>query len=400
MRILEAKSQDLRKIMREMRVDSYGIDIMYPKALSYLVKINQISNITANILKQEMLSLGADAAVARGALTGETKKTDCLLMGTLSQFNRLNRKLRLQPFNLDKLSQELRLAVANYQKDKFILSLGSHKLSLGRRTRIMGIVNLTADSFSGDGLYGNCNFPATTERIVDYAQLLVNDGADIIDIGAESSRPGAKPVPVKEELKRAIPAIKILAKRIKVPISIDTYKPEVAKAALDCGAVIVNDITGLSDKKMRRLIARYKCGAVIMHMKGKPRNMQDNPFYCSLIDEIMDFLRKSITLALDAGIEEEKIIIDPGIGFGKTVEHNLTILKSLREFKVLGRPILVGPSRKSFIGKILNVPPDKRICGTLSSSVLAALNGADIVRVHDVKEVRQALKVMEAIDRK
>jgi dihydropteroate synthase len=406
MRVLEARLQDLRKIMQEIRVDSYGIDIMYPKALSYLVKINQISNITANILKQEMLSLGADAAIARGALTGETKKTDCLLMGTLSQFNRLSRKLRLQPFNLDKLSQELRLAMENYKREKFVLALGSHRLRLGRRTQIMGIVNLTDDSFSGDGLYKTCDLPAacglrpaTLEYIVEYAERLVKDGADIIDIGAESSRPGARPVSAKEELERAVPVIKRLVKKIKVPLSVDTCKPEVAKAALDCGVSIVNDITGLRDKKMARLIAGYKCGVVIMHMKGRPQNMQKNPVYRSLIDEIMDFFHKSINSALDVGIEREKIIIDPGIGFGKTMEHNLTILKSLREFKVLGRPILVGPSRKSFIGKILNAAPDKRICGTLSSSVLAALNGADIIRVHDVKEVRQALKVMEAIIR-
>jgi dihydropteroate synthase len=228
---------------------------------------------------------------------------------------------------------------------------------------------------------------------------MVQDGADIIDMGGESSRPGARPVSVKEELERVIPIIKMAAQKIKVPVSIDTHKHEVAKAALDSGASIINDITGLRDKKMARVVARYKCGVVIMHMKGRPGNMQKSPTYQSLIDEIIAYLDKSIAIALDAGIDKEKIIVDPGIGFGKTLEHNLIILKSLKEFKVLGRPILVGPSRKSFIGKILNVPPGRRISGTLASCLSAVLNGADILRVHDVKEVKQALKVLDAIIR-
>ena len=227
---------------------------------------------------------------------------------------------------------------------------------------------------------------------------MVKDGADIIDIGGESSRPGAKPLSAKEELARTIPIIKALSKKIKAPISIDTYKPEVAKQALDNGAVMVNDITGLKNAKMARLVARYKAAVVIMHMQGNPRTMQKNPIYGSLLDEIIEYLQKAINRALCAGIAQEKIIIDPGIGFGKTAEHNLKILRRLSELKVLGRPILVGPSRKSFLGKILNAGPRERIFGTVSSCILAVKNGAKIVRVHDVKEVKQALKVFTAID--
>jgi dihydropteroate synthase len=227
---------------------------------------------------------------------------------------------------------------------------------------------------------------------------MIRDGTDIIDVGGESSRPGARPIPIKEELDRTIPVIKALAKKIKVPISIDTSKPEVARQALDNGAVIVNDITALKNPKMAKVIAKYKAGVVIMHMKGNPATMQKNPLYKSLMDEIIEYLDKAINTAIDAGIDREKIILDPGIGFGKALVHNLEILKNLRELKVLGRPILVGPSRKSFIGKILNVGHQERIFGTVSSCVLAVKNGANMVRVHDVKAVKQALKVLDAIN--
>jgi len=398
MRILEVDTYlGLKKIMQDIGVDKRGLEIMHPKAISYLVKLNNICNIAANILKQEMLSLGADCAIARGALTGQVKKTDCLLMGNSSQFSRLNNKLRLQPFGLGKLSKELSSVLANYNRDVFVLQLDNYRLKLGQHTLIMGIVNLTPDSFSGDGLYKVSNLKSQVSSIIDFVEKIVRDGADIIDVGGESSRPGARPVSIKEELNRTIPIIKKIAKKIKIPISIDTYKPEVAKAALDCGASMVNDITGLRNKKMAKVVAKYGCAVTVMHMKGKPRDMQKNPTYQSLIDEIIEYLEGSIKIALGAGINKEKIIVDPGIGFGKTLEHNLAILKSLKEFKVVGRPIMVGTSRKSFIGKILNEPEQNRLAGTLASCLVAARNGADILRVHDVKEVKQALKVLDAI---
>ncbi len=378
--------------MQDIKVDPYGIEIMLPKASSFIVKIDSVSNITANILKQEMLSLGGDVAVARGALTGKAKKTDCLLMGNLAQFNRLTEKLNRQPFGLDGLAHNLSDSLTNFQKDEFSLSLGRGKLALRQgRTYIMGIVNLTPDSFSGDGLYG-----PSANKIIEYVQKLVEDGADIIDVGGESTRPGAKPVSLKEELERTIPIIKKLAKKIKAPISIDTYKPEVARQALDCGAVMVNDITGLNNK-MAKVVTNYKAGVVIMHMKGNPQTMEKNPAYDNLIDEIIGHLDKMISSAVSSGIDRERIIIDPGIGFGKTLKHNLEILNRSKEFSILGRPILVGSSRKSFIGKILNAGPQERIFGTISACVLAVKNGANIVRVHDVKAVKQALKVTDAI---
>jgi dihydropteroate synthase len=217
-------------------------------------------------------------------------------------------------------------------------------------------------------------------------------------VGGESSRPGAKAVPVKEELARTIPIIKALARKIKKPISIDTCKPEVAKQALDNGAVMVNDITALRNPRLAKVAAQHKAAVVIMHMQGRPRNMQNNPQYTSLISEIREYLDNAMIRAQEFGIELEKIIVDPGIGFGKLLEHNLEILKRLPEFKVLGRPIMVGTSRKSFIGRILKLQPQERVFGTVSACVLAVQNGAKIVRVHDVGAVKQALTVLDAIN--
>jgi len=389
--------------MQDIGVDPYGIKIMLPKAITHLVRLKSVSNIAANILKQEILSLGGDAAVARDALTGKARKTDCLLMGNLSQFRGLSGKLNEQPFGLGKLAGDLSRTLTNYQKDNFTLDLGRYKLNLAKRTHVMGIVNATPDSFSGDGLYSRQSSVVSRQDlgcILDYVYGLVEDGADIIDVGGESSRPGAKAVSVKEELNRTIPLIKALAKKIKKPISVDSCKPEVAKGALDNGAVMVNDISGLRNPGMAKTVAKYKAGVVIMHMLGKPRSMQKNPQYSCLIEEIIGYLDCAIKRAEDSGIDREKIIVDPGIGFGKLMEHNLEILKRLAEFRVLGRPILVGTSRKSFIGKILNVQPQERVFGTVATCVSAVQNGAKIVRVHDVKGVRQALKVLDAINQR
>jgi dihydropteroate synthase len=400
-RILEVSGpRELGRIMQDIKVDNYGIKIMVPKGITHLVRLSSLSCIAANILKQEMLSLGGDVAVARDTLTGRIKKTDCLLMGSLSQFNRLNQKLDKQPFGLNRLSAELSVLLTNYQRNNFSIDLGRYKLNLNRHACIMGILNLTPDSFSGDGLYRpqcSLNRIMLLSNILRRAEQMVKDGADVLDLGGESTRPGARAVSLKDELERTIPVIKLLSKKINVPISIDTRKPEVARQALDNGVSIVNDITGLKSREMLRVAAKYKAAVVVMHMQGGPRTMQKNPSYDSLIDEIIEYLNKAICRALDAGIDKGKIIVDPGIGFGKTLEHNLEILNRLKEFKALGKPILVGPSRKSFIGKILNVDPGMRISGTISSCVLALKNGANLVRVHDVLEVKQALMVGEAI---
>jgi len=265
---------------------------------------------------------------------------------------------------------------------------------LDKRTYVMGILNRTPDSFSDGGKY------MSEEGAVSYALNMVRDGADIIDIGGESTRPGSFPVDGAEELSRVIPVIKRLKALIDVPISIDTSKSLVAKAALENGASIVNDITGLrGDPDMAGIVAKFDVPVCIMHMKGSARTMQISPRYDDLIGEIRSFLRESIDLAVSAGIDEKKIMVDPGIGFGKTVEHNLRIIKELRKFTALGRPILIGPSRKSFIGQILNSSVSERLTGTASSVALAISNGANIVRVHDVREMVDAARVADSICR-
>lgn len=402
MRILQLNNKELAQLMQGIGVDPYGIKIMVPKAIGCVIKISSLSCISANILKQEMLSIGGDAAVARGALTGKTKFTDCLILGNLSQYRRLNEKLKKQPFGLDKIAAELSLLLNNYQKDEFLLDLGRDKFKVKPgRAYIMGVVNLTPDSFSGDGFYSASFFvnrPSSIDYIIKFTEQMINDGADIIDIGGESTRPHARAISVKEELDRVIPVIKALAKKIKVPISIDTYKPEVARQALDNGASIINDITALGKgPEMIKIAKKYKAAVVLMHMQGIPKTMQKKPVYASLLDEVIRYLDNALKRALDGGIKENSIIIDPGIGFGKTLGHNLEILKNLGEFKILGKPILVGTSRKSFIGKILNADIPERLPGTIASCVLAAKNGANFLRVHDVKEVKQALAVADAV---
>lgn len=266
-------------------------------------------------------------------------------------------------------------------------------LDFSKRTHIMAILNVTPDSFSDGGKYFSC------DKAVKKAIEMVKDGADIIDIGGESTRPGSDPVSVQDEIKRVLPVIKKLVKEINVPISIDTHKPEVVKACLSAGAHIVNDITGLtSGGKLAKLAAGFGAGIIIMHMKGKPKTMQTNPSYRNLISEITGFLKNGIKTALKAGISKEKIIIDPGIGFGKTVRHNLEIINKLYHFEKLGLPILVGPSRKSFIGKILNLPAvGERLEGTLASVAIAVYNGANIIRVHDVKENLRLIRIVDSI---
>ncbi len=257
------------------------------------------------------------------------------------------------------------------------------------RTIIMGILNLTPDSFSDGGLFMD------KDKAVAHARKMIEDGADIIDIGGESTRPGSDSVSKEDELARVLPVIESISKELDVPISIDTYKPKVAEQCLESGAHIINDISGLRDKEMAKVAKKYGAPVVIMHMKGEPKNMQSNPVYKNAVVEIKNFLAERVKEAKKFGIEN--IIIDPGIGFGKTTEHNLQILKNLDKFKELGCPIIVGPSRKSFIGNITGLPVNERLEGTLASIAISILNGADIVRVHDVKECKRAAMIADAI---
>lgn len=262
----------------------------------------------------------------------------------------------------------------------------------GNRPRVMGIVNVTPDSFS-DG--GKSEDP---EAALNRARGLVADGADILDLGGESSRPGAEPVSLDEELRRVLPAIEAIhAAFPHVPISIDTVKPEVARRALLAGAAIVNDIAGLTDPGMLREVAQTDCGAVVMHMAGTPRTMQANPSYEDVVPEVYDFLARQVDLAEGRGVARERIAIDPGIGFGKSYEHNLMLLRNLDRFAILGCVILIGTSRKGFLKVISGKPVEQRMTASVVSSLAAIVQGARVVRVHDVGPMVDALKVWEAV---
>jgi len=281
-------------------------------------------------------------------------------------------------------------------RSQYTLQAGDFRISLGRQTKIIGIINLTPDSFSQDGLLAGKNY--SIENTVALARQFIRDGADILDVGGESTRPGSTRISEKEEIKRIVPAIRILVKKIKIPISVDTYKPSVAKAALDCGVSIINNIMGTKpDTKLLKIVKEYKAAIILMHIRSTPQTMQKNIHYKNLIGEIMKELRESMEKCLEIGIKSDRIILDPGIGFGKTVGQNLEIINRLKDFKSLGKPLLIGTSRKSFIGKILNKDVDARLMGTAASVVAAVLNGAHIVRVHDVKEIKDAVKITDAI---
>jgi dihydropteroate synthase len=282
--------------------------------------------------------------------------------------------------------------IDHFKRECFDVPYPGGTLPLGKKTHVMGILNITPDSFYDGKRY------TLLENAVNHALKMIEDGADIIDVGGESTRPGAYPVSEAEEIKRVIPVIKVLSGQIQKPISIDTYKAKTAEEAVQAGASLINDIGGLCmDKKMAKVVARMNVPVVIMHKKGTPRTMQKYPVRKNVLSEIRSYLRKSVSLALDAGIDKNKIILDPGIGFGKTIQHNLEILKRLVEFKDIGYPILIGTSRKKFISSILNVSVQENLYGTLATLAVAVMNGTSIVRVHDVRETVQIVKMCDAI---
>ena len=260
------------------------------------------------------------------------------------------------------------------------------------KTRFMGIINISSDSFYEQS---RCNSP---DEVLAKAEKMTREGADFLDLGAESSRPGSKPISEQEEIDKLIPVISSLVKITDIPISVDTYKPIVAKEALKAGAKIINDITGLQKSpEMADVISMFDAGVILMHMQGSPITMQKNPSYKNVVQEVKEFLEESIKISKSAGIFSDQIAIDPGIGFGKNQKHNLEILNKLEMFIELGKPILIGVSRKSFIGNILKLPPEERLEGSIAASVLGVTKGVSIIRTHDVKETRNAIKITEAI---
>jgi len=377
--------------MEKVGVDVTGLRLMQGKMLHLNLKVEGVDPKTANLIKQEMLSLGGDAAVDGRGLDCSAPLTDTLLMGTQKQVERLVTKLEQYP-HLQSLDQSLKETLTHLSKRHYVIHCRSRAYTLGKQTLLMGILNVTPDSFSDGGLYFD------KERAVDHGVRMAEEGADMIDVGGESTRPGAKPVGEEEELSRVIPVIEALSKKVKVPISIDTSHAEVAQKAAEAGAEIINDISGLrADPHLAEVAAREHMPLVLMHIRGTPETMQKDVHYDSLFSEILHSLRESVHRAESCGVEPNQIIVDPGIGFGKNLEHNLLILKNLSELRVLGKPILLGTSRKTFIGKILNTDVNERLEGTLSTIAIAVLHGAHIIRCHDVLPAKRAVAVADAI---
>jgi dihydropteroate synthase len=385
--------EEAAAIFRKIGVDPYGIEAMARKTMNINILLEKQPCKIANIIKQEMLSIGGDAAVARGSVSCSIPASDILMMGTIKQILTLAAKIEKQPFGLNFIAREIFEILKNTVQNEYVLKTCRRKITLGRKTMVMGILNVTPDSFSDSGLF------YSPQKAIEHGLRMADEGADIIDIGGESTRPGSRSVPVNIELKRVLPVIEGLAKKIKIPISVDTKKAQVARLAVDSGAEIINDISALNgDRNMAETIRETHAAAILMHMRGKPKNMQKGSLvYDNLMGEITDYLKQSSEKALKAGIEKECLVIDPGIGFGKTPEDNYKIIKNLSGLKALGMPVLIGTSRKSFIGKITGGKPDERTEGTAATVAAAIMNGCHIIRVHDVAAMKKVAAVTDAI---
>jgi dihydropteroate synthase len=322
-----------------------------------------------------------------------TRPGQVSIHGTPSQLQHCVARLAGHPSLPERVRSAFPGRLDNYQRSDYTIAVGGRVLDLGARSHVMGVLNVTPDSFSDGGQF------ADRDRALVHAREMAAAGADIIDIGGESTRPGSEPLSEDEEFRRIIPVIGQLAADCPVPLSVDTYKASVADRALKAGASIVNDISGLRfSPDMGRVLAHHGAAVVLMHIKGTPRDMQANPVYDDVIAEILEYLGESVELALKAGIRADRILVDPGIGFGKTVEHNLTILDRLDELRVLGCPIVLGTSRKRFIGSVLGITePRERVLGTAATVALGIARGAKVVRVHDVAEMVQIVRMSDAI---
>ena len=367
------------EILKKVDVDRGAYSILGQKMKTYLLYISDVNIYGANILKQDALSVGADFAVPKNAIRCENEKVDGVLIATYKQLQILSKKELAQPYGLKEIAKELKKFLKAFKYQEF-------------QPKIMGVLNINQDSFFPNS---RTNIPQLLER----AEEMISDGADILDIGAVSSRPFSKSIPEEEELERVRPAIDILFRHgihEKVELSIDSYSPKVIDYALSNGFNIVNDITGLLNDEVAKIVAKHNAKVVIMHMQGTPETMQIDPKYSDVTKEVYYFFQERIEKAKRFGIDEANIILDIGIGFGKTLQHNIELLQSLKTFATFGRPLLVGVSRKSMIDKIFPTPVEERLPGTLALHQKALENGASILRVHDVKEHKQMVEIWKA----
>jgi len=387
--------QQADELFKEIGVHPGGIRKMREKALFYILRLNDIPAAACNILKQEVLSAGGEAAVSKGVVSCEVVSSDVVLMGTLATYRQVAVKLKEQPLGGPAISRQIEGAIeALTSAPGREVVIEERRYNTFENPLIMGILNVTPDSFY-DG--GCCIDP---DRAARHARQMEEDGADIIDIGALSTRPGSVSISEEDELSRLLPALEKVREAVNCPLSIDTFRARVAREAVDRGVTVINDITALTfDEKMSEVAADSGSTVILMHMQGSPQSMQQSPTYRAVIPEISEFLSERARFARDNGITPDRIIIDPGIGFGKRLSHNLEIMNHLDAFQSLGYPVAIGPSRKSFIGQILDLGPEERLNGTMAAVAVSVLRGVDILRVHDVKQMSEVLRVTAAISR-
>ena len=372
-----SNSIEIKKYLKDLDVDGGGVNILANKVKHHLIYISNLHVGGANILKQDALSIGADLAVPRGTILAKTDSVDAILIASSRDIQKLIPKLKMQPFGLKEIASFLEDILSVKKPDS---------------VEIMGVINANDDSFFSGSRFKDSDAILTIEKMIE-------QGADIIDIGGVSSRPNAEIVLADEELKRVTPILDTIKREKlyqRVKFSIDSYTPVVIDKALDSGFTIVNDITGFKDDEVCKVCASYNATALIMHMQGTPQTMQNNPTYSSVVEDIYDELKNSMQKAESFGVKD--IILDVGIGFGKTLEHNIELIKNLEHFLTLGRPLLVGASRKSMIDKIYPSKVEDRLAGTLAIHLEAIRNGASILRVHDVYEHSQAVTVFNALN--
>lgn len=404
-RILDIVSDEmLAEEMGRIGPEPAGLEIMKPKGRFAVIRLEGVTCAAANILKQEMLSRGGEVVISNMIYRLRDKTpTNVLILGTHTQFRELIGKLRVQPLKtLQAAADELTRLMGCFAAPR-AMTIGGRVFTWSERTYVMGIVNVTPDSFSGDGLEHDL------ERVAAQARKFAECGADLLDIGGESTRPGSAPVSAEEELMRVVPAVKRLKREVSLPLSIDTSRAEVAEAALSEGAAMINDVWGLNkDPRMRAVVSRARVPVALMHNRMESVTVGSSDItgghirearYDDLMADICRELRETADAALEAGILPEHILVDPGIGFAKTPEQNLRVMRRLGELKSLGYPILLGTSRKSFIGHVLQKQPQDRIWGTAASVALGIAGGANIVRVHDVEEMVQVARMSDAMRR-
>lgn len=375
------------KELKRIGIDRDAYSLFVNKADYKIVKFEGLSCAQAHVLKQTALVCGADVAIPKTAYYGsKRRKIAAMLFANLREIEKIVMRLEEQPW----IESVMRpLSELLLERPSILLRIGDKKIDF-KRTYIMGVINITSDSFYCGSRY------TTKDTVVKAVQEMEKEGADFIDIGAESSRPGAEAVSAKDEMDRLKKILPTVLENATVPISIDTYKATVASFAIDHGVEIINDISGLRfDKKLVQVIAKNKASVVIMHIKGTPKDMQVNPHYDDLMSELYHYFVKQIDVATQEGIERDRIIIDPGLGFGKRLEDNYEIINRLNELTNFGRPILVGHSRKSFIGKPFNFSPEQRLEGSIGLAAILIGNGASILRVHDVAETKRVALLID-----